>query len=192
MGMKTPGKSNKLRGQRVYLAGPIDHAEDDGVGWRKELTPWLESKGVTVLDPTDKKTSNTHYNEIGEEQLNLKKLRDMGRYHELREAMKPIVLADLRMVEVSDFVIVYLDPEIGMCGTWEELFISLRQHKPTLVVINGGKKAMNYWMFGRMNPDFIFENFEEMKTYLESIDTEVVKADPTRWVFLENDICECV
>jgi hypothetical protein len=38
MGMKTPGKSNKLRGQRVYLAGPIDHAEDDGVGWRKELT----------------------------------------------------------------------------------------------------------------------------------------------------------
>jgi hypothetical protein len=43
-----------------------------------------------------------------------------------------------------------------------------------------------------MNPDFIFENFEEVKTYLESIDTEVVKADPTRWVFLENDICECV
>jgi hypothetical protein len=116
----------------------------------------------------------------------------MGRYNELREAMKPIVLADLRMVEVSDFVIVYLDPQIGMCGTWEELFISLRQHKPTLVVINGGKKVMNYWMFGRMNPDFIFENFEEVKTYLESIDTEVVKADPTRWVFLENDICECV
>jgi len=27
-----------------------------------------------------------------------------------------------------------------------------------------------------------------VKTYLESIDTEVVKADPTRWVFLENEI----
>ena len=34
---KVPHKSKKgkLSKHRVYLAGPIDHAHDDGIGWRQ-------------------------------------------------------------------------------------------------------------------------------------------------------------
>ena len=58
----------RLNGCVAYLCGPIDHAKDDGVEWRRTLTKQLaERYGVKVLDPTDKPfKSNTHnYEEIG-------------------------------------------------------------------------------------------------------------------------------
>jgi hypothetical protein len=99
--------------------------------------------------------------------------------------MKPIVLADLRMVEVSDFLIVYLDPSVQMCGTWEELFVGLRQHKPVFVVVNGGKQKLNFWMFGRINPDFVFDSFDDVKNYLDQVDNETIRADSSRWIFFD-------
>ena len=42
---------HRLKGLRAYLAGPIDNADDDGVGWRVEMTKFLEPFGVTVFDP---------------------------------------------------------------------------------------------------------------------------------------------
>ena len=36
--------TNRLKGLRVYLAGPIDHAKDDGVGWRDMMKPFLCGK----------------------------------------------------------------------------------------------------------------------------------------------------
>ena len=86
---------NRLCAQRCYLAGPIDHAHDDGVGWRQAITPMLESMNIMVMDPTNKMTSNTRYNEVGEEQESLKLLKETGRFHDLRDEMKPIVLVDL-------------------------------------------------------------------------------------------------
>ena len=180
--------AGKLNGQRCYLAGPIDHSEDDGIGWRIEMTEWLAKRGVMALDPTDKRTSNTIFNEIGDEQKNLGQLRELGRFHELRNAMKPIVLADLRMVEISDFLIVYLDPSVQMCGTWEELFVGLRQHKPVFVVVKGGKQKLNFWMFGRINPDFVFDSFEDVKNYLEEVDNETIRVDSSRWIFFDYNI----
>lgn len=180
--------AGKLNGQRCYLAGPIDHSEDDGIGWRIEMTEWLAERGVMALDPTDKRTSNTIFNEIGDEQKNLGQLRELGRFHELRNAMKPIVLADLRMVEISDFLIVYLDPSVQMCGTWEELFVGLRQHKPVFVVVKGGKQKLNFWMFGRINPDFVFDSFEDVKNYLEEVDNETIRVDSSRWIFFDYNI----
>ncbi len=177
--------AGKLNGQRCYLAGPIDHAEDDGIGWRTTMSAWLSERGVMALDPTNKRTSNTIFNEIGDEQKNLGQLRELGRFHELRDAMKPIVLADLRMVEVSDFLIVYLDPSVQMCGTREELFVGLRQHKPVLEVVKGGKKKLNFWMFGRINPDFVFDSFEDVQKYLEGVVDETIRADSSRWIFFD-------
>ncbi|MCP4125249.1 MAG: hypothetical protein GY751_26250 [Bacteroidetes bacterium] len=178
---------NRLVAQRVYLAGPIDYAEDDGMSWRQDITPVLESMNIMVMDPTNKMTTNTKYNEVGEEQNNLKKLKELGRWHELRQEMKPIVLVDLRMVEIADFVIAYIDPTTPMCGTWEELFVSLKQRKPTFVVAEGGKTAMPLWLFGRINPDYIFDSFEDLEAYLRGIDAGKVAEDATRWVFFNED-----
>jgi len=178
---------NRLVAQRVYLAGPIDYAEDDGVAWRQDITPVLESMNIMVMDPTNKMTTNTKYNEVGDEQNNLKKLKELGRWHELRSEMKPIVLVDLRMVEIADFVIAYIDPTTPMCGTWEELFVSLKQRKPTFVVAEGGKEAMPLWLFGRINPDYMFDSFEDLGLYLKGIDEGKIAEDATRWVFFNEE-----
>jgi hypothetical protein len=40
--------------KRVYLAGPIDNADDDGRGWRRAIEPWgTDIEWVNPLDEHD-------------------------------------------------------------------------------------------------------------------------------------------
>ena len=48
---KAENKQNRLKGLRVYLAGPIDHAQDDGVGWRDMMKPFCVIKGCSRSTP---------------------------------------------------------------------------------------------------------------------------------------------
>lgn len=176
----------RLNNHRVYLAGPIDHVSDDGVGWREELTPYLEKMGLTILDPTDKPVSQCRYNEIGDEKLHIQKLVNLKRWDELRTMAKEIVLVDLRMVEVSDFMIAYIDKDIHICGTYDEIFESLRRRKPTLIVHKGGKSQMSMWLRGKMNHNFVFDTFDELYDYLEALHDGTVEPDYTRWVFFDK------
>lgn len=186
----TPRRSKKnpnmLRGLRCYLAGPIDHAEDDGVGWRLEMGKWLKKKGVIVFDPCDKPVTYTKYKEIEEEKEKMMALKSNGRYFELTKRMKEIVHVDLRMVDISDMVIIYLDPNTQMFGTIHELLNSLHQRKPTLVVIEGGRSEASNWLFGIMDFNFMFDSFEDLYEFLTLIDTAAIEADLSRWVFFDN------
>ena len=175
-----------LRGLRCYLAGPIDNASDDGVVWRKKMTTWLKKKGVIVFDPCNKPISYSKYKEIDAEKVKMMELKKNNRYFELSQRMKEIVHVDLRMTDISDFLIVYLDPKISMFGTIHELLTSLHQRKPTLVVVEGGKKEASNWLFGIMDFNFIFDDFEELKEFLHLIDTGSIGANLTRWVFFDN------
>ena len=40
-------------------------------------------------------------------------------------------------------------------------------------------------MFGRINPDFVFDSFEDVKNYLEEVDNETIRADSSRWIFFD-------
>ena len=91
------------------------------------------------------------------------------------------------MVDVSDVVIVYLDTSISMCGTYHELINALQQRKPTLVVIEGGKAKAPNWLFGIMNFNFMFDSFDDLKTFLKQIDEGVITADLSRWVFFTHN-----
>ncbi len=179
-------KKGKLSNHRVYLAGPIDHAHDDGVGWRQRMAPFLKKMQLTILDPTDKPTSQCRFNEIGDEKENIKKLVELERWDELREISKEVVLVDLRMVEVSDFMIAYIDPDIHLCGTYDEVFESLRHRKPTLIVHKGGKARMSMWLRGKLNHNFVFDTFDDLYSYLEAIHNGTIEPDYTRWVFFDK------
>jgi len=179
-------KDNRLNGLRCYLAGPIDNVSDDGVVWRKKMTTWLKKKGVVVFDPCNKPISYSKYKEIDAEKVKMMELKKNSRYFELSQRMKEIVHVDLRMTDISDFLIVYLDPKVSMFGTIHELITSLHQRKPTLVVVEGGKKVASNWLFGIMDFNFIFDDFNELKEFLHLIDTGSIGANLTRWVFFDN------
>ena len=178
-------KMNKLNGLRCYLAGPIDHADDDGKGWREDAEKWFAKKKAYVFNPCNKPVSYQAYKEIDEEKTKMMSLKSSGRYFELTKRMKEIVHVDLRMVDVSDFVVVYLNPSIGMFGTIHELINSLNQRKPTLVVIEGGKEKAPNWLFGIMDFNFMFDSFDELYEFLTHIDEGYIEADLGRWVFFE-------
>lgn len=177
----------RLKGLRAYLAGPIDNAADDGVTWRIEMTKFLEPLGITVFDPCKKPLAYAKYKEVEEEKKKMMQLKETGRYFELTERMKDIVHVDLRMVDVSDFLIIYLDLDVGMFGTIHELLNSLAQRKPTLVVINGGRARAPNWLFGIMDYNFMFDSFEDLQIFLNQINDGTIGGDLSRWVFFSNN-----
>lgn len=182
---------NRLNGLRCYLAGPIDNAPDDGVTWRKEIGEKLRPMGVTVFDPCKKPLSYAKYKEIDDEKAKMMELKQTGRYFELTQRMKDIVHVDLRMVDVSDFLVVYLDPNVVMFGTIHELLNSLHQRKPTLVVVEGGRSCAPNWLFGIMDYNFMFDSFNDLESFLRQMDDGTIGGDLSRWVFFDHvDISE--
>ena len=111
---------------------------------------------------------------------------ELERWDELREISKEVVLIDLRMVEVADFMIAYIDPDLHLCGTYDEVFESLRHRKPTLIVHKGGKARMSMWLRGKLNHNFVFDTFDDLYSYLEAIHDGTIEPDYTRWVFFDK------
>ena len=96
-------KTNRLRGQLVYMIGPIEYATDYGFGWRNELTPKLQEMGIGVMNPLDK-PMQTQVHEDEELQSLKKSLIEKKDYDGLASLMKDVVRADLRMVDKADFL----------------------------------------------------------------------------------------
>ena len=170
---------NRLRGLRTYLCGPMDRVADGGVGWRIYLSSYLQKRDVVVLDPCNKPT------DMGIEDLENREQRHQwkkdGEYEKIAESMRMIRNTDLRMVDVSDFIIVNLDLESYPCGTYEELFLANRQKKPILLRVAQGKESTPDWLLGTLPHETIFSTWEEMKDYLEYVSTSNDLLD--RWVF---------
>lgn len=175
---------NRIKKQRVYLAGAIDRVPDRGVGWREEIIPFLESLGAVVYNPLTKPMS------IGKEDENsyvLKRsLKEKKDYEGLSHLMRVIRSTDLRLVDVSDFLLVNLDIETHPCGTYEEIFRANRQKKPIIIRIKQGKQNAPDWLFGTIPHDMIFSCWDSVKDYLLYIDRSENIKTLDRWYFINN------
>ena len=110
--------TNRLKGQRVYLAGAMDRVPDRGVGWREHITPVLKTLDISVFDPIKKPGAIGLENEETHKVKQTLKLAK--KYDQLTEIMKTIRAVDLRLVDISDFLIVHLDIDTHPCGTSPE------------------------------------------------------------------------
>lgn len=175
---------NRLKNQRVYLVGAMDRVADRGKGWRENITPFLEELGVTVFNPLTKPS------EIGKEDENsfLKKieLKTAKNYEELSEIMKIIRNVDLRLVDISDFIIVNLDLDTHPCGTYEEIFLANRQKKPIIVHVQQGKEHCPDWLFGCLPHELIFSDWNEIKIYLKYVNSYNSINSLNRWYFFNQ------
>jgi hypothetical protein len=173
--------NKKLQNQRVYLAGAMDRVADRGTGWRDDITPFLESLGVIVFNPIKKPStigmedSETH---------DLKKiLKSEQNYNDLSQLMKVVRSVDLRLVDISDFLIVNLDLDIHPCGTYEEIFWANRQKKPIIIHMVQGKQNTPDWLFGTIPHQMIFSTWSEIKEYLSYINSSENIESYKRWYF---------
>lgn len=158
-----------LKDCRIYLCGPMEFSQDMGEGWRKELTPHLESLGLNVIDPTNRKTKLSFSESASEEHHKLKIVREAQNYQKLTEHAKEIVKSDLSLVDRSDIILVYIDITQYSVGTIDEFVTACNARKPIILVCKQGKKHIPIWFFGRMNHRYMFDSLKESLTYLEKI-----------------------
>ena len=172
---------NRLKKQRVYLAGAIDRCPDLGVAWREYITPFLTDRGATVLNPMCKPTNLG--DESNESRVYRAQLKEAENYNQLSSIMREIRNIDLRMVDISDFLIVNLDLDIHPCGTYEEIFCANRSKKPIIIHMEQGKSKTPDWLFGALPHNMFFSTWDEIKSYLIYIDTENEIDTKNRWRF---------
>lgn len=174
----------KLSRHLVYLSGPMDEAEDGGMGWRKAVEPRLRSMGIGILNPANKPCNG--YIEDFELRRNMKSLGEEGKFNEKQALMKPIVGIDLRMTHKADFLILYIDKEVFMFGSTVEFTWAVQQRKPVLIVCKQGKKNVSGFAWGMVPHEMMFNDFEEMFSYLEKVNDGEVD-DMRRWCFFDYD-----
>jgi hypothetical protein len=136
--------SNLLSGTRCYLSGPMDFVGsriiEKFLGWRSILSPILKALDITVLDPWNKPTVKGHKN-YGREGVVYSK----GEYEknfwtndETRARFETefweTVHIDLRMVDLSDFVVTFVPTNIYSVGTVHEVVTARLQLKPVLMI----------------------------------------------------------
>jgi hypothetical protein len=175
---------NRLNKQRCYLAGAMDRVADRGTTWRENITPFLQNLGIVVFNPINKPTSigledhDTHQTKI--------RLKEVGNYDELTSIMKTIRAVDLRLVDISDFLIVNLDINVHPCGTLEEIFWANRQKKPIIIHMEQGKNNAPDWLFGTLPHQMIFSSWSEIKDYLIHINSDSSIESYKRWYFFNT------
>ena len=111
------------------------------------------------------------------------KLKKNKRYDELSSMMKIIRSVDLRLVDISDFLIVNLDLDIHPCGTYEEIFWANRQKKPIIIHMVQGKEHAPDWLFGTVPHQMIYSDWNDIYGYLEHINSSENINTYNRWYF---------
>jgi hypothetical protein len=178
---------NRLKHTRGYLCGAMDRESDGGEGWRIKLQQELASLETYWLDPTHKPI------DTGIEDVEMRAFADerkaCGDYNAIISQIKTIRCVDLRMVDISDFLVVNLDIDIHPCGSYEELFLANRQKKPIIVHMEQGKKHTPTWLLGTLPHQMIFSTWSEVYQYIRHIAHDPIIGHVDRWFFFNFDMC---
>lgn len=144
---------NTLESVRVYLSGPMDFVGsriiEKYLGWRAILTPVLRALGMTVLDPWNKPTIRGHDNYGQEGVIHSKSEyeKDFWTNKETRARFETdfweTVHIDLRMTDISDFIMAFVPTNIYSVGTVHEIVTARLQLKPALLI----SPPVNYDLF---------------------------------------------
>jgi hypothetical protein len=175
---------NNLKGMRTYLIGAMDRVKDGGVQWRQRITPCLKQMNIKVLDPCDQPIHSTKEEEESRQWID--HYKETGQYNKIRTVYGSIRNADLRCVDVSDFLIAHIDLSVHACGTYEEIVTANRQKKPILIWCEQGKSKAPNWLFFMLDHEQIFGSMEEIVEHLQYINTVEDKTKLKRWFFFKE------
>ena len=174
---------NRLKGTTCYLCGPMDRVKGGGKLWRSILTPKLQQIGIGVFDPCSKPSN---FAPEDEDTRNLvKEYKSKEKYEEVSSIMKPICAVDLRMVDIAHFIIMNLDVDNHLCGSYHEAFLAVTQKKPVIVRCKQGKKNLPNWMFGVVPHQMVFSSWSEVLEYLYHVNEDEDVKHLNRWRFFD-------
>jgi hypothetical protein len=136
-----------------------------------------------MIDPTNKPTHLRK--EVGEEKRTQQRLRQEGKFRELQQFVREYRHQDLRFVDLCDCLIAYVDPDVHMCGSYDEIFTAERQKKPRMVIVKGGLRRCPFWLFDVFDLKDMFENVEDCVERLDEINKGRYPLDD-RWILIRE------
>ncbi len=176
--------TNILNKTKVYLVGHMQYA--NGRGWRDEITPELEKMGITVFNPYSKPFIGDA-DEGEARRAMLAEWMKTGEYDKVAARMKIVRNFDLRLCDLSDFIIAHINPSIASWGSAEEIFVSARMRKPIFLIVEGGKQNTPLWLMSVIPHKYIYNNIGEVVDTLNKIDTGTKTIDSDRWKLLRPE-----
>jgi len=189
---------NRLKGQIFYLAGPMDRVEGRGVEWREDMQNfvWNELEGG-IFNPCSKPIDWGLEDEDSRvwRRESLQKAAAMERrglthdankiYEAIHEQMRDIVASDLRGVDTSHAVILHIDCDVHMCGSYGEQTHACLQRKPVVVHCKQGKANVPDWLWGICQHEMFFSTWDEVKDFLKHVAFDDNVDHFKRWRFID-------
>jgi hypothetical protein len=148
----------------AYLSGAMEYADDEGEGWRKNITEWLTSNlDHSVINPVEESRliiSNTDSHDY----RNWKET-DLVRY---KNFINKFVIRDIEAVtKEANYIICLWNEEVFKgAGTHGEVTLAFEHSIPVYVVNQVPLTDLSGWIIACSTE--IFENFEELKLFLLS------------------------
>ena len=148
----------------AYLSGAMEYADDEGEGWRNNITEWLISNlDHSVINPVEESRliiSNTDSHDY----RNWKET-DLVRY---KNFINKFVIRDIEAVtKEANYIICLWNEEVFKgAGTHGEVTLAFEHSIPVYVVNQIPLTDLSGWIIACSTE--IFENFEELKLFLLS------------------------
>ena len=172
---------NNLKNTTTYLVGAMDRVPDGGISWRNKISPYLDQFGVRIINPCNKPIYGAK--EDDETRWWIEYYKETEQYNKIKEKFSYIRNADLRCVDISDFIIAHIDINIHACGSYEEIATANRQKKPVLIWCEQGKKMAPNWLFFMLPHEHIFSSYQQLIDYLSFVNEYKNVKDLSRWFF---------
>jgi nucleoside 2-deoxyribosyltransferase len=165
----------------------MDRVADGGEGWRIDLQQNLSDLGIFWLDPTHKPIDIGI--EDAENRAKVDQYKKEGLFKLAGECYKAVRHVDLRMVDISDFLVVNIDLDVHACGTYEESFLANRQKKPVIIHMEQGKEYTPNWLLATFPHQMIFSTWSEVAAYLQHVASDETVRTFNRWAFFDFNMC---
>jgi hypothetical protein len=157
----------------------MEFVKDHGVEWRRKFIKIVREVklDIDLIDPTNKPGDD-----VGEDPAYQIALQESGQFRDLQDYVNDYRHKDLRYTDISDFLIVVVDPSVPQWGTSNETYMAESQHKPTFFVIEHGLYNLPRWLFDVIdkikseNPAKaqqeanVYESIEEVVAELQILD----------------------
>lgn len=147
---------------KAYLAGAIEHAPDNGIAWRRDVTQFLaDTLGHTVYDPTTEELSILSQ----EESANFRGYKQ-NNLPEYQRIVRKLIAHDLSILTTDiDYVICLWDNYVkNGGGTQGEITVSHLHGIPVYLVSEMETEKISGWILGCVSK--VFTSFEELENHL--------------------------
>lgn len=183
--MITETSKNILGGTKTYLAGNLEFSKDAS-NWRDLIELQLSQINITCLSPI-KVTFENQKEESEQDREGLKAMRERGDWDGVTTYMKGVIKKDLRLIDLSDFVIFNFEFEKPTFGTMHELVVAEQQRKPMFITCQD-LKTVPLWVMGLINKKYFYPSVSHIINSIKAINSGECEIDDNRWYLLKKEL----